>query len=121
MMLTNVISKFSSSLMQKILVTQSSSGIFHYKSLSITRSYSIDASSSLSENDNYSVEYPNFSFDILPEDYQRNEENSQINKARRGIITTPHGKVETPNFVFCATKAVSCNNHVLENLITSHH
>ena len=25
-------------------------------------------------------------------------------RARRGILTTPHGKIHTPNFVFCGTK-----------------
>jgi queuine tRNA-ribosyltransferase len=41
--------------------------------------------------------YPNFSFGI----------NKQIkgSKARVGIISTPHGQIETPNFIFCATKA----------------
>ncbi len=28
-----------------------------------------------------------------------------INKARTGIISTPHGNIETPAFIFCATKA----------------
>ncbi len=27
------------------------------------------------------------------------------NKARTGIISTPHGEIETPAFIFCATKA----------------
>ena len=26
-------------------------------------------------------------------------------KARLGTISTPHGKIETPAFIFCATKA----------------
>ena len=43
------------------------------------------------------VEYPNFSFEI---------HNIATNsKARTGTIITPHGNIETPNFVFCATKA----------------
>ena len=41
--------------------------------------------------------YPNFSFEIT----QKNEKTS----ARLGIINTPHGTVETPNFIFCGTKA----------------
>lgn len=41
--------------------------------------------------------YPNFSFTIHKQDPNSN--------ARTAIISTPHGKVETPNFVFCATKA----------------
>jgi queuine tRNA-ribosyltransferase len=41
--------------------------------------------------------YPNFSFDILKKSFS--------SRARRARITTPHGVVETPNFIFCATKA----------------
>lgn len=43
------------------------------------------------------MQYPNFSFQIL----------KQINgsRARLGLIHTPHGVIETPNFIFCATKA----------------
>ena len=41
--------------------------------------------------------YPNFAFDIL-----KNDPNS---RARRAKISTPHGIIETPNFIFCATKA----------------
>ena len=43
--------------------------------------------------------YPNFSFTIRKCD--------QIGgtKARTGVIQTPHGIINTPNFVFCATKA----------------
>ena len=26
-------------------------------------------------------------------------------RARTGTLTTPHGKIETPAFIFCATKA----------------
>ena len=42
------------------------------------------------------VKYPNFSFEIDPK---------KVGKARLGLLKTPHGNVETPNFVFCATKA----------------
>ena len=37
--------------------------------------------------------------------------NWQVNKistssrARTGLITTPHGKIKTPAFIFCGTKA----------------
>lgn len=41
--------------------------------------------------------YPNFSFKILNRDTASN--------ARCGKLVTPHGIVETPNFIFCATKA----------------
>ena len=44
------------------------------------------------------VKYPNFAFEIHKQDSKT--------KARLATITTPHGKIETPNFVFCATKAV---------------
>ena len=30
---------------------------------------------------------------------------SSISRARTGIITTPHGKINTPAFIFCGTKA----------------
>ena len=40
--------------------------------------------------------YENFSFEITP---------SVVGNARTGILSTPHGIVETPNFIFCATKA----------------
>ena len=43
------------------------------------------------------VNYENFDFKILKE--------SIDSKARTAVITTPHGNIETPNFVFCATKA----------------
>ena len=43
------------------------------------------------------IEYPNFSFDIL-----KTVKDSQ---ARLGRINTPHGSLDTPNFIFCATKA----------------
>ncbi len=41
--------------------------------------------------------YPNFNFEIL--------KTASSSKARLGKITTPHGTVETPAFIFCATKA----------------
>jgi len=41
--------------------------------------------------------YPNFKFDILHQDKKSD--------ARIAQITTPHGVVDTPNFIFCATKA----------------
>ena len=30
---------------------------------------------------------------------------NKSNKARTGKISTPHGDIETPAFIFCATKA----------------
>ncbi|RYH04789.1 tRNA-guanine transglycosylase [archaeon] len=44
-----------------------------------------------------SVDYPGFNFEIT--------KISSTSKARIAVLTTPHGIVETPNFVFCATKA----------------
>jgi queuine tRNA-ribosyltransferase len=38
-----------------------------------------------------------FGFDIL--------QRSSSSRARLGLLKTPHGDVETPNFIFCATKA----------------
>ena len=43
------------------------------------------------------TDYPNFSFSLKTQDKKT--------KARTGLLCTPNGKVETPNFVFCATKA----------------
>lgn len=44
-----------------------------------------------------SLDYPNFSFDITYQDPN--------SKARLGTLNTPHGSVQTPAFIFCATKA----------------
>ncbi|MBX7147409.1 MAG: tRNA guanosine(34) transglycosylase Tgt [Alphaproteobacteria bacterium] len=41
--------------------------------------------------------YPGFSFNIIHE--------NKNSKARLGHLITPHGAIETPNFIFCATKA----------------
>jgi queuine tRNA-ribosyltransferase len=41
--------------------------------------------------------YPNFNFNITHRDPN--------SKARVGLLQTPHGTIETPNFIFCATKA----------------
>ena len=30
---------------------------------------------------------------------------SKKSRARNGVITTPHGKIQTPAFIFCGTKA----------------
>lgn len=42
-------------------------------------------------------DYPNFSFDITHRD--------PASGARLGLLKTPHGTIETPNYIFCATKA----------------
>jgi len=41
--------------------------------------------------------YPNFSFDIKTQ--------SDDTRARVGELKTPHGTIETPNYIFCGTKA----------------
>ncbi|MDB2683011.1 tRNA guanosine(34) transglycosylase Tgt [Alphaproteobacteria bacterium] len=41
--------------------------------------------------------YPNFSFDITHTD--------KNSGARLGKLKTPHGTIETPNYIFCGTKA----------------
>lgn len=43
------------------------------------------------------VEYKNFGFELIKQDDKT--------RARLGKVTTPHGVIYTPNFVFCATKA----------------
>jgi queuine tRNA-ribosyltransferase len=43
------------------------------------------------------IDYPNFSFDILHKD--------KNSRARVGKLVTPHGEIETPNYIFCGTKA----------------
>ena len=42
---------------------------------------------------------------------------SKDTRARLGIITTPHGKVETPAFIFCGTKGAlkSCSTGEAKN------
>lgn len=41
--------------------------------------------------------YPNFKFSIVHQ--------SRVSNARLGLLQTPHGSVQTPAFIFCATKA----------------
>lgn len=43
------------------------------------------------------VKYDNFNFELVKQSSQ--------SRARLGTVTTPHGVIHTPNFVFCATKA----------------
>ena len=51
------------------------------------------------------IDYPGFSFDILHRDPK--------SRARLGRLTTPHGAIETPNYIFCGTKAAIKNFHIL--------
>lgn len=53
--------------------------------------------SSQTDIDVNTVSYDNFSFELHKE--------SKDSKARLATISTPHGIINTPNFVFCATKA----------------
>ena len=39
---------------------------------------------------------------------------STSSRARRGLITTPHGEIKTPAFIFCGTKAALKSNSTLE-------
>jgi queuine tRNA-ribosyltransferase len=41
-------------------------------------------------------DYPGFKFEILARD--------NASRARCALLSTPHGAIETPNFIFCATK-----------------
>ncbi len=43
------------------------------------------------------MDYPNFKFEILAK--------ASDSRARAGRIDTPHGPIETPNYIFCGTKA----------------
>lgn len=42
------------------------------------------------------IDYPNFDFEIT---------HTSRNGARLGRLTTPHGTIDTPNYIFCGTKA----------------
>ena len=49
--------------------------------------------------DEYSknIEYPNFGFEVTHK--------AKDSGARIGQLKTPHGTIETPNYIFCGTKA----------------
>ena len=47
------------------------------------------------------LDYPNFSFDIKSRDKK--------SQARVGELKTPHGTIQTPNYIFCGTKATVKN------------
>lgn len=49
------------------------------------------------KSDLISVKYPGFDFEL--------KKVARDSKARIGVLSTPHGDVQTPNFIFCATKA----------------
>lgn len=43
------------------------------------------------------LKYPNFDFKITHQ--------KEGSRARLGVLKTPHGEIETPNYIFCGTKA----------------
>lgn len=43
------------------------------------------------------MDYPGFGFEILARD--------PASQARVGLLRTPHGDIQTPNYIFCGTKA----------------
>lgn len=47
------------------------------------------------------IDYPEFSFEITGRD--------KNSGARTGLLHTPHGTIETPNYIFCGTKATVKN------------
>jgi len=47
------------------------------------------------------LDYPNFSFDVKDHD--------EKSGARLGELKTPHGTIQTPNYIFCGTKATVKN------------
>ncbi len=47
------------------------------------------------------LDYPNFSFEVKAKD--------KSSKARVGVLKTPHGTIETPNYIFCGTKGTVKN------------
>ena len=69
-----------------------SSGTHHQTSFLFQRRLCMQMTESHTSND-----YPHFSFQIKKSD--------RTTKARTATLVTPHGSIETPNFVFCATKA----------------
>jgi hypothetical protein len=53
------------------------------------------------------IEYKNFSFDIIyttPSDSSLKDGGMRRSRARVGKLNTPHGTINTPNFIFCGTK-----------------
>ena len=86
-----------------------------YNKLSFKNAYSttiLKSSFSTINNQNIddidaNVDYPEFDFKILLDktDTNNNNNDNNVSKERLGILSCPHGIIETPNFIFCATKA----------------
>ena len=68
-----------------------------HKSLLAAFSTLPDNRADLSVETDEEVNYDNFAFELVKQ--------SDSSRARLGKVTTPHGIIQTPNFVFCATKA----------------
>ena len=51
----------------------------------------------LADNYENNIEYPNFGFEVTHQD--------EKSGTRVGKLITPHGAIETPNYIFCGTKA----------------
>ena len=47
------------------------------------------------------TDYPGFAFDVT---HTVTADPSWPGAARSGVLTTPHGTIETPAFIFCATR-----------------
>ncbi len=56
-----------------------------------------NSASSALKNYNPDMTYPNFGFEITHQ--------AATSRARIGKLKTPHGTIETPNYIFCGTKA----------------
>lgn len=58
------------------------------------------------------MDYPGFSFEVTSQ--------SSKSRARTGTLETPHGTIETPNYIFCGTKASIKNlsTHVMKEAKT---
>ena len=65
----------------------------------LSRKYSLSCffSSSPSNSSSTQLDFPGFKFQI--------EKLTRKDKQRVGVLNTPHGEIETPSFIFCATKA----------------
>ena len=61
------------------------------------RAFGVISDPGVVENYDGSISYPQHEFSVL--------KSAGSGKPRLGLLKCPHGEVETPNFVFCATKA----------------
>ncbi|SBS99498.1 queuine tRNA-ribosyltransferase, putative [Plasmodium malariae] len=89
---------------------------YNNTTVSVRKNYNVLKESSF---DSHCFTYPGFDFTILKENKRDHHHNDNINnsdnindyyyynnnRSRVGVIKTPRGNIETPNFLFCATKA----------------